>query len=332
MIATGPPGGHFADATVDPAAGRPLRDRRRHRRVRQRQHHRARPDRRRTCSAPPRTGSPWSASPTPTWSARHRRVRLHRRGGGRQGRLRTRPAPCARRSPPPGLELPAPTASASTPDAAARSPQGAGARRRRRAGPRRRALGGSPRSVAFNAQWFRVAVDPAPARSGSCAACTAPTRATVMNPLQCRGQVEGGVAQALGATLAEHVDIDAEGRVSTAGFRSTTCRPFADVPRTEVHFADTDGRDRPAGRQVDEREPVQPGGARLANALRDATGVRFTDLPFTRDRVWRTNAHAHPRSKQCSSCDATGDLCLASAAVSSRHGRCGRPRARQPLS
>ena len=33
-----------------------------------------------------------------------------------------------------------------------------------------------------------------------------------MNPLQCRGQVEGGVAQALGATLAEHVDIDATAR------------------------------------------------------------------------------------------------------------------------
>jgi CO/xanthine dehydrogenase Mo-binding subunit len=25
----------------------------------------------------------------------------------------------------------------------------------------------------------------------------------------------------------------------------------------------------------------------LANALRDATGVRFTDLPFTRDRIWQ---------------------------------------------
>jgi CO/xanthine dehydrogenase Mo-binding subunit len=25
----------------------------------------------------------------------------------------------------------------------------------------------------------------------------------------------------------------------------------------------------------------------MANALRDATGIRFTDLPFTRDRVWQ---------------------------------------------
>ena len=32
--------------------------------------------------------------------------------------------------------------------------------------------------------------------------------------------------------------------------------------------------------------PFNPVAPALANALRDATGVRFTDLPFTRDRVW----------------------------------------------
>ncbi|MFG1883843.1 hypothetical protein [Micromonospora sp. NPDC049102] len=32
--------------------------------------------------------------------------------------------------------------------------------------------------------------------------------------------------------------------------------------------------------------PFNPVAAALANALRDATGVRFTDLPLTADRVW----------------------------------------------
>ena len=32
--------------------------------------------------------------------------------------------------------------------------------------------------------------------------------------------------------------------------------------------------------------PFNPVAPAMANALRDATGVRFTDLPFTRDRVW----------------------------------------------
>jgi putative selenate reductase molybdopterin-binding subunit len=33
--------------------------------------------------------------------------------------------------------------------------------------------------------------------------------------------------------------------------------------------------------------PYNPVAPALVNALRDATGVRFTDLPLTWDRVWR---------------------------------------------
>lgn len=32
--------------------------------------------------------------------------------------------------------------------------------------------------------------------------------------------------------------------------------------------------------------PFNPVAAAFANALRDATGVRFTQVPLTRDRVW----------------------------------------------
>jgi putative selenate reductase molybdopterin-binding subunit len=108
----------------------------------------------------------------------------------------------------------------------------------------------------------------------------------VMNPLQCRGQVEGGVAQALGATMSEHVDIDREGRVTTTGLRQYHLPTFADVPRTEVHFADTDDSIGPLGAKSMSESPFNPVAPALANALRDATGVRFTALPFTRDRIW----------------------------------------------
>jgi putative selenate reductase molybdopterin-binding subunit len=33
--------------------------------------------------------------------------------------------------------------------------------------------------------------------------------------------------------------------------------------------------------------PFNPVAPALANALRDATGVRFTQLPLTRDRIWQ---------------------------------------------
>jgi CO/xanthine dehydrogenase Mo-binding subunit len=145
---------------------------------------------------------------------------------------------------------------------------------------------GSPRSVAFNAQWFRVAVDPATGEVRILRSVHSADAGTVLNPLQCRGQIEGGVAQALGATLAEHVDIDAGGHVTTAGFRQYHLPTFADVPRTEVCFARTDDAIGPLGAKSMSESPFNPVAPALANAIRDATGVRLTDLPFTRDRVW----------------------------------------------
>jgi len=145
---------------------------------------------------------------------------------------------------------------------------------------------GSPRSVAFNAHWFRVAVDPRTGEIRILRSVHSADAGTVMNPLQCRGQVEGGVAQALGATMAEHIDIDAEGRVTTTGFRQYHLPTFADVPRTEVFFAATADSIGPLGAKSMSESPFNPVAPAMANALRDATGVRFTDLPFTRDRIW----------------------------------------------
>jgi putative selenate reductase molybdopterin-binding subunit len=154
--------------------------------------------------------------------------------------------------------------------------------------------GGSPRSVAFNVQWFRIAVDPDTGEIRILRSVHSADAGTVLNPLQCRGQVEGGVAQALGATLAEHVDIDDEGQVTTAGFRQYRLPTYADVPRTEVLFADTDDAIGPLGAKSMSESPFNPVAPALANALRDATGVRLTALPFTRDRVWQALSTSPP--------------------------------------
>ncbi|MGW4947571.1 molybdopterin-dependent oxidoreductase [Actinoplanes sp. NPDC004185] len=146
---------------------------------------------------------------------------------------------------------------------------------------------GTPRSVAFNVQWFRVAVDPGTGELRILRSVHSADAGTVLNPLQTRGQIEGGVAQALGATLAEHVDLDAEGRVTTAGFRQYHLPTLADVPPTEVVFARTEDAIGPLGAKSMSESPFNPVAPALANALRDATGVRFTELPFTRDRIWQ---------------------------------------------
>ncbi|MER7521192.1 molybdopterin-dependent oxidoreductase [Streptomyces sp. NPDC126499] len=146
--------------------------------------------------------------------------------------------------------------------------------------------GGSPRSVAFNAQWFRLAVDPGTGEIRILRSVHAADAGKVLNPMQCRGQVEGGVAQALGATLFETVRVDERGEVTTAAFRHYRLPQYADVPRTEVHFTETSDAVGPLGAKSMSESPFNPVAPAFANALRDATGIRFTELPLTRDRVW----------------------------------------------
>ncbi|MGW6836213.1 molybdopterin-dependent oxidoreductase [Streptomyces sp. NPDC054949] len=159
--------------------------------------------------------------------------------------------------------------------------------------------GGSPRSVAFNAQWFRLAVDPDTGEMRILRSVHAADAGKVMNPMQCRGQVEGGVAQALGATLFETVRVDERGEVTTAAFRRYRLPQYADVPRTEVHFMETSDAIGPLGAKSMSESPFNPVAPAFANALRDATGVRFTELPVTRDVVWRRIAeHARGRGER----------------------------------
>ncbi|WP_089116029.1 molybdopterin-dependent oxidoreductase [Streptomyces sp. SS07] len=157
--------------------------------------------------------------------------------------------------------------------------------------------GGSPRSVAFNAQWFRLAVDPVTGEIRILRSVHAADAGKVMNPMQCRGQVEGGVAQALGATLFENVRVDERGEVTTAAFRRYRLPQYADVPRTEVHFMETSDAIGPLGAKSMSESPFNPVAPAFANALRDATGIRFTELPLTRDRVWLAIDEASGKSQ-----------------------------------
>ena len=146
---------------------------------------------------------------------------------------------------------------------------------------------GLARSVAFNVHGFRVAVRPETGELRILFSVQAADAGTVINPLQCRGQVEGGVAQAIGAALFEHVDIDDEGIVVTRVLRDYHVPVLADLPHTEVVFADTrDGVVGPLGAKPMSESPFNPVAPALANAVRDATGVRFTRLPLGRDRLY----------------------------------------------
>jgi putative selenate reductase molybdopterin-binding subunit len=145
---------------------------------------------------------------------------------------------------------------------------------------------GTPRSVAFNVQGFRVAVNKFTGEIRILKSVHAADAGRVANPMQCRGQIEGGVAQSLGATLYEEMVIDDRGRVVNPKFRDYHLPSFADLPRTEVFFADTTDSLGPMGAKSMSESPYNPVAAALGNALADATGIRFTAVPFKPDRLW----------------------------------------------
>ncbi|MEV4737283.1 MULTISPECIES: molybdopterin-dependent oxidoreductase [unclassified Microbacterium] len=145
--------------------------------------------------------------------------------------------------------------------------------------------GGTPRSVAFNVQGFRVAIDEGTGELRILRSIHAADAGVVVNPEQCRGQIEGGIAQALGAALHEIVRVDERGVVVTDILRQYHVPTFADVPRSEISFARTSDVLGPLGAKSMSESPFNPVAPALAAAIRDATGIRMTATPFTRDRI-----------------------------------------------
>lgn len=146
---------------------------------------------------------------------------------------------------------------------------------------------GDLRSIAFNVQAFRVAVDTETGSVEILQSVQAADAGTVMNPQQCLGQVEGGVAQAIGSSLYEEVMLDGQGLVLTPVFRTYRVPQMADIPTTEVYFAETSDALGPFGAKSMSESPYNPVAPALANAIRRAVGVRPHELPMSRDRVWR---------------------------------------------
>ncbi len=146
---------------------------------------------------------------------------------------------------------------------------------------------GTPRSLAFNVHAARVAVNTGTGEVRILDSIQAVDAGTVLNPEQLRGQVEGGCAQAIGSALYEEVLTDGAGHVTTRTFRNYHIPQFADVPRMRVLFAATRDDLGPFGAKSMSEAPYNPVAPALANAVRDAIGLRPMHLPMTRDRVWR---------------------------------------------
>jgi CO/xanthine dehydrogenase Mo-binding subunit len=145
---------------------------------------------------------------------------------------------------------------------------------------------GSPRSTAFQAHGFRIAVHRVTGEIRILQSVQGFDGGTILNPVQALGQLEGGIAQGIGVTLFERMMIDSSGTIVNPTFRHYRIPAFADIPRSEVFFAKTHDRYGPLGAKPVGEAPIIPVSPAMGNALADATGIRFHSLPFSADRIF----------------------------------------------
>ena len=111
-----------------------------------------------------------------------------------------------------------------------------------------------------------------------------------VNPLLVEGQVQGGIAQSLGAALMEQTVYDENGQLLTGEFMDYAIPRAVDIPDYVLGSTETPSPSNPLGvKGVGEAGTIAATPA-IANAVIDALsplGIRHLDLPFTPERVWR---------------------------------------------
>ena len=102
----------------------------------------------------------------------------------------------------------------------------------------------------------------------------------LVNPNGVSNQIEGGMIQSMSWTLKEEVKFDRT-RVLSNDWASYPILTFSETPDIEVVNIDRPGTDYLGTGEASQG----PTGAAVANAVFDATGVRFRTLPLTPDRI-----------------------------------------------
>jgi putative selenate reductase molybdopterin-binding subunit len=144
----------------------------------------------------------------------------------------------------------------------------------------------SPRTTAFNVQGIRLAVHRVTGEIQILHSVHAADIGKLINPVQCLGQIDGSIGMGIGWALTENMVHDAQGRVVNPSLRNYRIPAFADLPRSDVFFADTYDTLGTLGAKSQGECAINPVVPAIANAIKNATGVRFPHPPFTAARIY----------------------------------------------
>jgi CO/xanthine dehydrogenase Mo-binding subunit len=112
-----------------------------------------------------------------------------------------------------------------------------------------------------------------------------------VHPSFVEGQMQGGAAQGIGWALNEEYVYNADGVMQNAGFLDYRMPVASDLPMIDTVIIEVANPLHPYGVRGVGEVAIVPPLAAVANAVRDATGIRFTELPLSPSRVLEALGH-----------------------------------------
>ncbi len=109
----------------------------------------------------------------------------------------------------------------------------------------------------------------------------------IINPITAAGQIEGGLAQALGLAHSEEMVFDDEGRQLTTTLGDYRVYTASEMPALDVIFVQTDEPTGPFGAKSISEIPMDGVSPSMSSAIHNATGVWLHEIPFKPETVWR---------------------------------------------
>jgi len=106
-----------------------------------------------------------------------------------------------------------------------------------------------------------------------------------IHPAYVEGQIQGGVAQGIGWALNEEYIYGEDGKLQNAGFLDYRMPVASDLPMIDAVIVEVPSPTHPFGVRGCGEVCLVPSMAAVANAVENATGVRYTDLPMSPPRI-----------------------------------------------
>jgi CO/xanthine dehydrogenase Mo-binding subunit len=142
-----------------------------------------------------------------------------------------------------------------------------------------------------------VDVDPETGRVAVRKLASAHDVGRAINPAAAEGQVHGGIHMGLGYALCEKLVVE-QGQVLSQTFMDYAVLKADDMPELVVRLIESVDAEGPFGAKGLGESGVIPVAAAVRNAIKDAIGARFFELPITPERVRASIQRAATRHPQ----------------------------------